>query len=167
MSCFAFVESSTVDALAADLQANYDPIREEAQRLLEDRKFRLWGEPIHNGKWAVHGVKWEGLVVPNESPLTAEVLARHDGLVANAALSVLMPGAVIESHRGYSDHVLRLHFTLLAPTEAGCELICGGERRSWRDRGVFVFDDTREHSAHNLTGQIRIILIVDIRRSAL
>lgn len=167
MSCFEFIESEPLTRLIDDLQRNYHTIRNEALNVAEARGFGQWPEAINEGGWGVHGLHWQGAPLPNHAPCTAGLLARYTDMVANGAFSLLMPGAVIAPHIGYTSKVLRLHFTLLAPTEPGCELVCGGERRSWKERGVFVFDDTKLHEAYNRTHQLRIILLLDIRRTAL
>jgi beta-hydroxylase len=164
---FAVPDTRAVQELVWDLRLHFQTIRDEAMAQLEANGFSLWPEDINKGGWAVHGLHWQGKPQPSDAACTLGVVEKHKSLVANAAFSVLLPGAEIAPHNGYTGEVLRLHYGLLAPSEAGCELVCGGERRSWCDMGVFCFDDTELHSAHNRTSQIRIVLILDLRRAAL
>lgn len=167
MSCFDMPQSAAVDDLVYDLQHAFFQLRDEAMKALDANGYTLWPEEINQGGWGVHGMHWQGEPQPNLAPVATALVGKHQPLVTNAAFSLLLPGAEIAEHQGYTGAVIRLHFTLLAPTEAGCDLICDGERRSWCDRGVFCFDDTKLHSAYNRTSQIRIILILDLRRDAL
>jgi len=91
-------------------------------------------------------------------------------LVVSAMYSASMPGCEIIPHLDNESaigDVLRLHIGLHCP-KGDCALIVAGERREWREGEALLFDSARvEHSAHNRTGKIRLIAIVDLDRAAL
>lgn len=163
---FAVPDAPAVAALVADLHRCYPAIRAEAMERLKDREYMVWPEAINLGGWGVHGLHWQGEMLQSGARVTTQLIQQHQPLLANAAFSLLLPGASIAEHVGYSGDVLRLHHCLLAPTTEGCELVVAGERRRWRDGEVFCFDDTLPHSAYNRTDQVRIVLLLDLRRDA-
>lgn len=115
---------------------------------------------------------WAPVVTGEQMVAAAPALVSHvqSPLVVNAMYSLSMPGCEIVPHIDREEaigEVLRLHVGLRCP-EGDCALIVDGERREWRSGDAFIFDSARvEHSAHNRTGQPRLILIIDLDRQAL
>jgi len=109
-------------------------------------------------------------------PKTAALLRQIPG-VRDAFFSELGPGVVLDEHYGYADQsnfVLRCHIPLVVPTympENGtevrppCYVEVEGERQYHTLGEAIVFDDSKLHSAGNLSNdQCRTVLIVDIDR---
>lgn len=153
-------------ALAADLCAHVPELRAEALECAGGRHFSAWPEDINAGGWEVLGVKWQGQMLANSVATTASAVVERHQCVVNAGYSLMKPGTEITPHVGYTSDVLRLHVGLIVPPAGAgpCELVVGGEARSWRDGEAFLFDDTVLHSAHNRTTFGRIIFLVDVLR---
>ena len=167
MSHFFVPKAHAVQALVADLLDAFQAIRRDAMALaVVGHGFKPWPEDLYTGLWAVHPLIREGELLETPAWSTIRALRSHGALIRNAGFSALSAGAEIAPHRGYTNEVLRLHFGLLCPLEPGCELVVEGERRRWVDGEVFCFDDTLEHSAFNRTTDLRIVLIIDLNRSA-
>lgn len=136
------------------------PVRWQGQRIdeamLEPDDYREWQPRVSPERLASAG------------SLLLEVTASP--IVVNAMYSMSMPGCEITPHidrESAIGEVYRMHVGLDCP-QGDCALIVNGERREWRNGEVFMFDSARvEHSAHNRTGRVRLIAIVDIDRRAL
>lgn len=74
--------------------------------------------------------------------------------------SLLKPGQEIAPHYGQSNHSLTAHLALEVP--ANCHLIVAGQRCKWQQGKLMVFDDSFLHSAHNLSDQLRVVLIFSV-----
>lgn len=118
-----------------------------------------WPQDIHNGLWTVYPLKWQGKV---EDPRWQWL--EHPG-VRNAGFSVLLPGAVIEPHTGFTTDALRLHYGLRCPP-GDCAIRVGDDVRMWANGEALLFDDMVEHEAWNHTHWSRAILLMDLERKA-
>ena len=109
-------------------------------------------------------------------PKTTALLQKIPG-IRDAFFSELGPGVVLDEHFGYADQsnfVLRCHIPLIVPDHLEeqevketrpCYVECDGERRYHTLQDVIVFDDSKLHSAGNLSShQSRTVLIIDIDR---
>jgi len=96
-------------------------------------------------------------------PRTASLLDQVGGLYT-AMFSVLEPGARIPLHAGAIKGLVRLHLPLLVPTRGDCWIEIGGERFTWIEGEPLIWDDTYLHRVHNDTGQVRVVLFVDLER---
>ena len=123
---------------------------------------------IYRGQWDVFGLRWQGQWLPSTAlaPQTAAFLATYEPLLVNAGFSVMLPFTKITPHRGYTHHVLRTHLGLVVPGVPAGQLALrvGREVRGWEEGGWLLFDDTREHEAWNQSDQLRIVLLIDLRR---
>jgi len=84
--------------------------------------------------------------------------------VKAAMFAALPPGAKLGRHRDPYAGSLRYHLGLVTPNSDGCFIEVDGERRSWRDGQVLMFDETFIHQARNDTDRNRLILFCDVRR---
>ena len=101
-------------------------------------------------------------------PRTAALLQKIPG-IRDAFFSQLGPGVVLDEHYGYADQsnwILRCHIPLVLPDNVqSCYIEVEGERRFHTMQDIIVFDDSKLHSAGNLsTNQSRTVLIIDIDR---
>ena len=77
-----------------------------------------------------------------------------------AFFSILEAGTRIPPHTGVTNTRLTVHLPLIVPPDCGFRV--GSETREWVPGKAWVFDDTIEHEAWNLSDVPRAILIFDI-----
>jgi beta-hydroxylase len=97
-------------------------------------------------------------------PRTAELI---DGIpdLTTAFFSILSPRKKIPEHRGPWRGVLRYHLALVVPEPSDqCGITVGGETARWEEGRSLLFDDGYDHYAWNDSGEVRVILFVDILR---
>jgi beta-hydroxylase len=93
-------------------------------------------------------------------PRTAALIAQHIPTHGAAGFSLLEPGTRIQPHQGYQGAFLRCHLGLEIP-DGDCGLRIEGETRRWQAGRALIFDDRLRHEAWNLTGEARVVLLVD------
>jgi aspartyl/asparaginyl beta-hydroxylase (cupin superfamily) len=77
-----------------------------------------------------------------------------------AFFSILDPNTRIPAHTGVTNTRLTVHLPLIVPPDCGFRV--GATTREWVPGQAWVFDDTIEHEAWNLSDTPRAILIFDI-----
>ncbi|MBL8518247.1 MAG: aspartyl/asparaginyl beta-hydroxylase domain-containing protein [Betaproteobacteria bacterium] len=82
------------------------------------------------------------------------------GRTPAAMFSLLHPRTRIPAHVGVTNSRLVVHLPLIIPGRCGFRV--GNATREWQLGKAWVFDDTIEHEAWNLSDQLRAILIFDI-----
>lgn len=92
-------------------------------------------------------------------------LSRLPGRSPSAMFSVLQPGTRIPPHCGLINTRLICHLPLIVPSD--CGLRVGNDVRPVEADRAWVFDDTIEHEAWNLSDRPRIILLFEIWRPEL
>jgi aspartyl/asparaginyl beta-hydroxylase (cupin superfamily) len=151
----------------AALEARAPVIREEYLRLERDL-FAAWPETeLYETGWEVFGFQIFGKRQDLNClfcPETSRAVEAIPGMVT-AGFSRLAPGTTIRPHRGYTDAVLRCHLGLIVPPD--CALKVDGTTVTWEEGRCLLFDDTFEHEAWNHSDQDRIVLLIDIARSAI
>lgn len=166
----------------AGLEGAVDDIRQEAERVLEDRS-RLAPYVEEEGgprvtasdmagsrQWTAFFLCRSGAVVEENAalcPRTMEALtdlplARAAGATPSVLFSVLAPGAHIPPHHGMVNTRLICHLPVIAPP--GCMLRVGSESREWRYGETLIFDDSIEHEAWNRGSATRVVLLFDVWR---
>lgn len=100
----------------------------------------------------------------SQVPQTTKILQSIPGL-HNAGFSVLESGTYIRPHWGDDPSIRRIHLGLIVPPK--CAIRVKGETYHWQEGEVFCFDDTSVHEAWNYSGEARVILLIDVRASAL
>jgi len=157
-----FVDSTHVP-LAAKLEQSFQEIRHEFDQL-PDEQLVPWPETnLYEFGWKTFGfVALRQRLQQNcrLCPTTAAILDSPQ--VVNAGFSALAAGAKILPHIGYTDTVIRVHLGIVVPEECGIRV--GPETRHWEEGKVLAFDDTTEHEAWNLSGEERVVLLVDLLR---
>ena len=127
----------------------------------------------NNPDWTALYLWKDGSLVEENArrcPRTVEALGKvpmsNIGARTPAVLfSKLEPGAHIPPHHGMLNCRLICHLPLIVP--AGCWLRVGNETRQWEEGKLLIFDDSIEHEAKNPSGEMRIILLLDIWRPEL
>jgi aspartate beta-hydroxylase len=151
----------------AQLDANFEAIREELNRLRDRPSFGLEPEAdlVDTGVWAQFDFYIEGRKLETNCamcPKTTAVLesieeARDSDLMLFSAHA---PGTHVRPHCGPHNARLRCHFGLLVPP--GCRIRVGEEIRTWKEGACLVFDDSFEHEVWNDGDETRVVLLLDV-----
>ena len=86
-----------------------------------------------------------------------------EGNLANAFVSRLIPGSIINPHDGTSPNFMRIHLCLIE--DPGCKITVGTETRTWEEGKLLAFKDGGPylHSVKHSGISERIVLSVDVR----
>jgi aspartate beta-hydroxylase len=173
-------------AWARELERQTAEIRTELEAIIATRAGfvpyiqRAPDRPIVNPNPLLDSLDWgacflikDGIEVRENAarcPRTMEALAhaplcRIAGRTPSVLFSMLRPGTRIRPHHGFTNARLICHLPLIVPSQ--CALRVGSETRPWREGELTVFDDSMEHEAWNLSGEIRVVLLFDIWRPEL
>ena len=167
----------------APLEAASPEIRTELMRVLVSDRPGLQpyidfpdGLPIDQFKELNHSRKWSAYFLWNQSqpnaghiarcPNTARTLeevvprCRVEGRAPTAFFSILDPNTRIPAHTGITNTRCTVHLPLIVPPNCGFRV--GSTTREWVPDQAWVFDDTIEHEAWNLSDTPRAVLIFDI-----
>ena len=98
-------------------------------------------------------------------PLTMQLLdgapqPDQPGRTPAAMFSLLKPRTRIPPHTGGSNVRLVVHVPLIIPEECGFRV--GNETRQWVPGQAWVFDDTIDNEAWNMSDKLRVILMFDV-----
>ena len=133
------------------------------------------GVPLNQWRELNKSRRWSAYFLWNQSvpqrahlarcPRTAEVLkgAPQCDVAARgptAFFSILDAGTRIPPHTGVTNTRLTVHLPLIVPPDCGFRV--GSDTRQWVPGKAWVFDDTIEHEAWNLSDVPRAVLIFDI-----
>ena len=159
----------------AHVEENWEVIREELQRVLEDREAlpnfqdisKDQVEITNDDRWKtffLYGYGFEAKLGVEMCPRTAALMREIPGMTT-AMFSILSPRKHILDHRGPYKGVLRYHLGLIVPHDAAaCRIRVGDEIRHWEAGKSMVFDDTFNHEVWNDTDETRVVLFVDVLR---
>jgi aspartate beta-hydroxylase len=165
------------------LEAAHSDIRSELLRVLASDRDGLQpyidfppSMPLDQWKELNRSRRWSAYFLWNQSepnaghlarcPVTARVLEtgvprpRIARRGPTAFFSILDPNTKIPPHTGVTNTRLTVHLPLIVPE--GCGFRVGATTREWVPGKAWVFDDTIEHEAWNLSDAPRAILIFDI-----
>ena len=157
------------------IEAHWEEIREEAERLLADRDELANFQDISkdqieitdDDRWKtffLYGYGFEAKLGVEMCPRTAALMREIPGM-KTAMFSILSPRKHILDHRGPYKGVLRYHLGLVVPEDAqACRIRVGDDIRHWEAGASLVFDDTFNHEVWNDTDETRIVLFVDVMR---
>ena len=134
------------------------------------------GLPLDQFKALNRSRKWSAYFLWNQGqpqaghisrcPVTARTLeevvprCRVGGRAPTAFFSILDPDTRIPAHTGVTNTRLTVHLPLVVPPHCGFRV--GATTREWIPDRAWIFDDTIEHEAWNLSDTPRAILIFDI-----
>jgi aspartate beta-hydroxylase len=134
------------------------------------------GLPVDQFRELNRSRKWSAYFLWNQStpvashiarcPKTAQILeevvprCRVGGRAPTAFFSILDPNTRIPAHTGVTNTRCTVHLPLVVPPNCGFRV--GATTREWIADQAWVFDDTIEHEAWNLSDTPRAILIFDI-----
>jgi aspartate beta-hydroxylase len=167
----------------APLEAASPEIRAELMRVLVSDRPGLQpyidfpdGLPIDQFKDLNRSRKWSAYFLWNQGqanashiarcPITARTLeevvprCRVQGRAPTAFFSILDPNTRIPAHTGITNTRCTVHLPLIVPPNCGFRV--GSTTREWVQDQAWVFDDTIEHEAWNLSDTPRAVLIFDV-----
>ena len=164
------------------VEAASDTIREELLSvLISDREglepYVAYPEGIPLDQWKElnKSRRWSAYFLWNQSvpqaahmarcPRTVEVLRKVPQVeverrAPTAYFSILEPDTRIPPHTGVTNTRAIVHLPLIVPEKCGFRV--GSRTREWIPGKAWVFDDTIEHEAWNLSDSPRATLIFDI-----
>jgi aspartyl/asparaginyl beta-hydroxylase (cupin superfamily) len=98
-------------------------------------------------------------------PVSARMLeatprCRVERRAPTAFFSILDPNTRIPAHTGVTNTRCTVHLPLVVPPDCGFRV--GSTTREWMPGQAWIFDDTIEHEAWNLSDTPRAILIFDV-----
>src|ERR1700726_4370079 len=146
------------------VEQSWQVIREEAERLLEDRDDLANFQDISkdqieitdDDRWKtffLYGYGFEAKLGVEMCPRTAALMREIPGMTT-AMFSILSPRKHILHHRGPYKGVLRYHLGLIVPRAAqACRIRVGDDFRHWEQGESMVFDDTYNHEVWNDTDE--------------
>jgi aspartate beta-hydroxylase len=119
-------------------------------------------------RWSAYFLWNQGVPQPAHiarCPRTVQVLQQVPRVevakrAPTAYFSILEPGTRIPPHTGVTNTRAIVHLPLVVPEQCGFRV--GSETREWVPGKTWVFDDTIEHEAWNLSDSPRAILIFDV-----
>jgi len=127
-----------------------------------------WKELNKSRRWSAYFLCNQGVPQPSRMarcPRTVEVLRKVPQVeverrAPTAYFSILEPGTRIPPHTGVTNTRAIVHLPLIVPEKCGFRV--GSRTREWVAGKAWVFDDTIEHEAWNLSDSPRAILIFDV-----
>lgn len=132
-----------------------------------------WADLKGQTSWkAVHLFKDHKKQAPaSDCPLTCAALealpvTRQNGIPIEAFFSVLAAGTTIPPHYGLANCRVTVHLPLIVPSPDAeiCGIRVGERTLNWTAGQPLIFDDSFDHSAWNLSGQSRVVLIFEAWR---
>jgi aspartyl/asparaginyl beta-hydroxylase (cupin superfamily) len=84
------------------------------------------------------------------------------GILANAFISELIPGSIINPHRGWTDKYMRIHLGVIC--DPRCKITVGKDTKTWEEGKLLAFKDGGflTHSVKHKGESKRIILSIDV-----
>lgn len=97
-------------------------------------------------------------------PCTTALIEKIPGM-KTAFFSILSPHKHIPAHKGIYKGIIRSHLGLIIPGNGEqCRMRIEDQYVYWKEGEVVIFDDTREHEVWNDSGEVRVVLLVDVTR---
>jgi aspartyl/asparaginyl beta-hydroxylase (cupin superfamily) len=177
--------------ICKDIVNNFSDIRSEILQFIKEPKslfdypkYNVGDTPLYKKHWkavplsnfdgefiSIHSSELEKEYVRNiikKTKLACPVInsiihdLEEEGNVANVFISELIPGSIINPHRGWTDKYMRVHLGIFCDPE--CKITVGSKTKTWEEGKLLAFKDggIYNHSVkHNGTHR-RIILSIDI-----
>jgi len=156
------------------IKNNWQVFREEGLRLRQDgathgvvtENTDIAFHSFYKRGWKSFYITWYGHPLPSAErlcPRSVELL-RQVPTIRGALFANLPAGAFLGRHRDPFAGFVRYQLGLDTPNSDDCWIRVDGEKRSWRDGEVLIFDETYVHDASNFTDKDRLILFCDVER---
>ena len=170
----AMLDPASLPQLAR-LQQEWQVIRRELEPLLLERSaIPAFGKISPDHRRIANSPSWksfffEGYGFRSDAnrarcPQTAAMLDDVPGLVV-AFFSIMEPGTHVPRHRGLTKAWINCHLPLSMPKGPGrCEMEVNGAAQRWVEGQWLLFDETNPHEVWNETGEIRVVLFLQVVR---
>ncbi len=152
-------EALQVAASLAHVPRFHDVMREQADISANDGR-----------DWRMYIMQAYGVRFPRNlarCPTLAALVAQSPD-VLSASFSFLAPGKYVPPHRGPFRGILRGYLVLSMPLDAegrpAAILTVDGHAHRLHEGQFMLWDDTFEHEVLNASDEVRIVLLLDIRR---
>lgn len=134
---------------------NLQDIQQEQNILNQDNKWKTF---------FLYGFGIKATMNCQSCPVTTSLLEQIPGM-KTAFFSVLSPYKHIPAHKGIFKGLIRSHLGLIIPGKPGdCVMRIENEKIYWQEGKAIVFDDTYEHEVWNNSGEVRVVLLLDVIR---
>lgn len=128
----------------------------------------VWRDLNHSPNWSSYHFYQNGRKIKENCDRCPETTAAIESLTlvrmqAHAPevfFSILKPGTRIPPHYGLANYKLAVHLPLIIPENCGIQV--GDVTQEWTLGQCLVFDDSFEHSAWNLSSELRAVLILEV-----
>jgi aspartyl/asparaginyl beta-hydroxylase (cupin superfamily) len=158
------------------LEENWEEIKLEVESVIRSGKTLPKFHEVDDGQSYIadnDGVSWSLISLllydmwhPKNVDLCPKTtsLVRRLGGVKSAYFSILSPGKIIPPHVGPYKGIIRYQLALSVPKKGECKLVVDGKDYFWKEGESVLFDDTYLHEVQNNTDEVRIALLLDIKR---
>ncbi|XP_063396687.1 aspartate beta-hydroxylase domain-containing protein 2-like isoform X1 [Mytilus trossulus] len=165
--------NSDIEQDVNTLETNMSMIQSDFVRIIDSSEDHWLINNTPNGFWEVFHLVNQGTVVEKNTqlvPKTYDLIknlksAMLNTVFGNVAFSVVYPGTTISDHYGPTNIRLRCHLGL--QTSPFCSIVVDGQKKSWRNGKVILFDDSYLHGVeytHDVRDEnkYRAVLMMDM-----
>lgn len=149
------------------IRAELDRVLADPDRLPELKKISPDHNRIARKAWKaffLYGYGHRAELGCRLCPETAKAVEQIPNL-ESAFFSILLPGMHIKKHKGPTKSLMVCHLGVKIPMDSEkCVIRVDDEIRPWEEGKVLVLDDTHEHEVWNDTDEIRVVLLMHVRR---
>ena len=158
------------------LEENWREIKQEIEGVIESGKTLPKFHEVDDGQEYISdndGLSWSLLNLLlyemwhekncDLCPKTTSILKSLTS-VKSAYFSILAPGKHIPPHKGPYKGIIRYQLALSVPKNGECKIIVDDKDCFWEEGKSVLFDDTYTHEVINNTNEVRIALLLDIKR---
>ncbi len=177
--------------ICIELQQRYGEIKQEIENLLKNPnslfdypKYDVGGKPLYEKHWkAIPVSKFDGEFIELYSnPIQKEAInyviqqtkkncpiidsiispLEERNVLKNSFISELVPGSIINPHRGWTQNYMRVHLGIICDPE--CKITINNQTKTWEEGKILAFEDggAYPHSVVHNGKTARIILSVDL-----
>ena len=174
-------EKREIFPVSLDLENNWLSIRTEGQNLfisLENKNINYLNSyhidigDENKQDWTTIPLRLFTYDCPSymsKCPKLTKILKSHPEIVS-CLFSIMQPGKIIKPHRGPYDGLIRYQLALTIPKDQNgdvderCHLYVGDKVYRWEEGNGVMFDESNIHGAVNNTDQLRMVLLIDLKR---
>jgi aspartyl/asparaginyl beta-hydroxylase (cupin superfamily) len=158
------------------LEENWEEIKLEVEGVIKSGKTlpkfheiddgQAYISDNNEGSWGLINLLLYDMWHPKNMGLCPKTTSLIKGLsgVKSAYFSVLSPGKIIPPHTGPYKGIIRYQLALSVPKNGECKLVVDGKDYFWKEGEGVLFDDTYLHAVQNNTEEVRIALLLDVKR---
>ena len=157
--------------LNTDLINNHDQILNEFKKVYKKNKLvnpGLFSKKFkqNDDKYGYFYINYYGYIKNNKFPSLTKILKKYKN-VQSAFYSVIDGKKNIHKHKGPYCGIIRYHYTLISSNTKKDYLKVKKKKLYWFEKNSFMFDDTYQHYLKKTSKDLRVALIIDIKRNDL